>query len=282
MKRNKFCFEHLILISFLSLIFVCGQRADAQTKETPPFLGAWQWLGVQSPTTGELSTVGNGRLILTKNYVCAVFGNLERPAPEGDNPTVAESATLFHTMRGSSCASYTTTKNSKEWNWKVVHVVTANPAMVGSIWKRVHWVDGPLMYGQFIRNDGSRRNADVYLRRSGEGISPLAGAWELVSEEWDGMLIMIDYQYRYVMALKDRPPLSESGELNDADAATLYNSFDAQGGSFTVSKSNMIWRPEIAKDPREQYSEILVGFTLDDHRLVTRRSDNKLTWKRLE
>jgi hypothetical protein len=46
------------------------------------------------------------------------------------------------------------------------------------------------------------------------------------------MMLMTDTQYRYVVTRKDRSQIAgPAADLSDADAATLYHSFDAQGGA---------------------------------------------------
>ena len=52
-------------------------------------------------------------------------------------------------------------------------------------------------------------------------------------------------------------------ETADAEAARLYYSFDAQGGSYVVSGTTMVRTPELARDPREQGLEAPFEFTLN-------------------
>ena len=162
-------------------------------------------------------------------------------------------------------------------------VVAAHPAMVGAPQHRIQWVVGDLMYGHPIRGDGTRGPQHAFLRRSEPGTSALAGAWELVSDDWDGMMCTTDTQYRYVITRKDRPKITTwADELSDADAALLYHSFDAQGGSYTVSGSTMTRRPEVARDPREQGREIPVEFKIDNDTLTTRTEQGDFAWRKLE
>ena len=51
---------------------------------TNPVLGAWRWLGDLDPQTGELIGPNTGRLLITENHFCAVFGRKDRPGLQGE------------------------------------------------------------------------------------------------------------------------------------------------------------------------------------------------------
>ncbi len=143
--------------------------------------------------------------------------------------------------------------------------------------------EGDEMRGEVLRPDGSRSPTEVFRRRSAPGRSPLAGAWRLESEVWDGMMCMTDDQYRYIVTRKDRPSISDPRtELSDADAAALYHAFDAQGGTFTVTGGTIIRTPELARDPREQGRETTIEFSVDSGVLTTRTdAGDDWLWRKL-
>ena len=82
---------------------------------------------------------------------------------------------------------------------------------------------------------------DRYRRLSAPGSSPLAGGWRLESDERDGIMCMTDNQYRYLVIDRNRPETADpAGDLSDAEAARLFYSFDAQGGSYVVAGASAI------------------------------------------
>ena len=96
-------------------------------------------------------------------------------------------------------------------------------------------------------------------------------------------MLLTDTQYRYIVTRKDRPQITGPvSEISDVDAATLYHSFDAQGGSYAVSGSTMTRRPEVARDPRDQGLETSVEFSIDGENLTTQTAQEELVWRRLE
>ena len=229
-----------------------------------PFEGAWQWL----PEGAD------GRLLLTHRYACAVFGQKDRPAPVGE-PSEAEAAQLFRSMSFPFAGPQSSTEEEGVWRIEMTVTVAAHPAMVGRQTQRMVRIDGDEMRSETLRPDGSRAPTEVLRRLSAPGTSSLAGAWQLASDEWDGMMCMTDDQYRYIVTRKDRPPISDpAAELSDADAAALYHAYDAQGGTFAVAGSTMVRTPELARDPREQGRETAVEFSVDSGVLTTRTDDD--------
>jgi hypothetical protein len=176
---------------------------------------------------------------------------------------------------------------------EMLTAVAAQPRNVGGRARRTVRVVGDRMFSEIVRDNGTRTNPAVgrvieagqstYQRLSGAGSSRLAGAWELVSDEWDGQMCTTDTEYRYLVTRKNRPALTAGpNNLSDRDAAILYHALDAQGGSYTVSNAVMTRRPAIARDPRQQGREIPVGFRLDADTLTTRSADQQMVWRRLK
>ena len=95
-------------------------------------------------------------------------------------------------------------------------------------------------------------------------------------------MIMTDTHYRYVMTHKDRPSVpGRRREMSDEDAATLYHLFDAQCGSYSVSGSILLRRPDVVKNPRDKGREIKVDFLLDGENLSTYLDEQKFVWQKI-
>ena len=238
-----------------------------------PFHGAWQWLPEAS----------DGRLLITDRHMCAVFAQKGRPAPAGD-PSEVDAAQLFRSMSLPFAGPQSATEEAGEWRIEMTLAVTVHPAMVGSVTRRAVRVESDEMRGELLRPDGSRAPTDVFRRRSRPGTSPLAGAWRLESDAWDGMMCMTDDQYRYIVTRRDRASIEDPrAELSDADAAGLYHAYDAQGGAFVVEGSTILRTPELARDPREQGRQTAVEFSLDADALTTRTSaGDDWLWRKLD
>lgn len=249
-----------------------GQEPRESTR--PPWEGAWHWL----------HETQDGRLIRTENWFCGVFGAKDRPPPRGEQPTQAEAAALFRSMPGPMCGPVNVlSATERESVHESLSELSAHPVNRG---RRTRWhtrVEGDKMYSDVVRGDGTIRNTWSYQRLSDPGDSSLAGAWELVSDEWDGLMLMTDTEYRYVMTRKDRAPIqARPNELTDREAAILYHSFEAQGGAYSVRASMITRRPAISKDPREQGREMTTEFSIDGETLTIGTADQQLLWQRID
>ena len=161
--------------------------------------------------------------------------------------------------------------------------VAVLPSRVGMRMRRLHRVTGSGMRGTAYDADGQEGETDTYVRRSGRGSSPLAGAWELVSRNWDGLMLTTDVEYAYIVTRKDRPQITgRVRDISDADAAELFRAFDAQAGRYTPGGSTLMRYPEIARDPRDREHEVVFDYQLEDGMLTTRSADAGLLWHRLE
>ncbi len=250
-----------------------AHRLEEQSRRTPPWVGAWEWL----------SDSYDGRPAMTEAHFCYAFAQKDRRVPSGAVPSEAEAAALFRSIGGGAAGTLTAEQAGDEWLLEYVTHVDVWPANVGHHTQWAFSVQGDRMYGQVI-GAGETRSPDPpfsYRRLSQPGSSPIAGAWELVSEEWVGLMIMTDTQYRYIMTRKDRPSVTAgANELSDADVANLYHSFDAQCGSHTVSGSTLLRQPVVVKDPRDKGREISIEFAIDGEELTTRRGQRELFWRK--
>ena len=255
------------------VIAALAQRSEERSRQTPPWVGAWEWL----------SDSYEGRPTLTETHFCYAFAQKDRQVPSGAIPSEAEAAALFRSFGGGAAGTLIAEQAGDEWLLEYVTHVDAWPANVG---RRTQWafsVQGDRMYGQVI-GAGETRSPEPpfsYSRLSKPGSSPIAGAWKLISEEWVGLMVMTDTEYRYIMTRKDRLSVTARvNELSDADLATLYHSFDAQCGRHTVSGSNLLRQPVVVKDPRDKGREISIEFEIDGEELTTRRGQRELFWRK--
>ena len=268
----------VVLHSFVlatAILLVPGQGALGQEPSAPPWVGAWHWL----------HETQDGRLILTEDWFCGVFGAKERIAPPGEQLSEAEAAALFRSMSGPMCGPVRVlSATADEWVLETLREVSARPRSLGGRTERPTRVSGNRMSGDVIGADGTVTDTWSYQRLSDLGTSSLSGAWELVSDEWEGLMLMTDTEYRYVMTRQGREPIpTATSQLTDTQAATLYHSYDAQGGSYSVSESEMIRRPAVAKDPRAQGRPMTVQFRLEGENLtIILTGDQQWLWRRID
>lgn len=246
----------------------------AQDQGRMSWKGAWEWV---HPSF-------DGRLLLLDHWFCAVFGAKDRPLPEPGDLTEREAAELFRSMPGPMCGSVTVFSTEEQpLTLETVPTIVARPRNRGARRARPTRIEGSRMHSDLLRSDGSVATTWIHDRLEEPGTSSLAGAWQLDSEPWTGLLLMTDSEYRYVIELRERTSFESSNEnLTDEHAAYLYASYDAQGGRFSVSGNRMTRVPDIAKDPRLQGKEIVGSFQLNGTSLTTEFGGTRRTWRRVQ
>ena len=246
--------------------------ARAQTQGDTSWQGAWHWIHESN----------DGRLILLEDWFCGVFGRKDRTVPPPGELSESQAAELFRSTAGPMCGPVLVSSTVEDpIILETVSRIAARPRNHGSRAIRPTRVEGSKMYSDLLRADGSVSVTWNYNRLDAPGTSPLAGVWELDSDSWEGIMLITDTQYRYAIGMRERASFeSSSGDLTDEQAAYLYSSYDAQGGTFSVSGDLMTRRPAVAKDPRLQGREIVGSFQLDGATLTTEFGETRLTWRR--
>lgn len=260
-----------VLLSLSSIIAAPALFSGLDAQETP-WEGAWEWLHDRSA----------GRLMILNGSFCAVFGAKAREAPQG-SLSEADRASLFRTMAGPMCGAISVVKPS---DGTIVLESTvefaARPRNVGAVSRRPTRVEGNRMEGDLLRRDGSISATWHYRRLSPPGAGPMAGSWRLDSEDWAGLLVMTDSEYRFVIHLEDRSDQADGrlSDLSDAEAAALYDAYDAEGGSYVANGASLFRTPAVARDPRLQGVRLKTPFERDGDALTLRIGDGDLHWVR--
>ena len=238
----------------------------------PPWTGAWQWL----------SDEYDGRLIFTENYFCYAYAPKDRQPPQREHPTEAEAAALFRAFRAAA-GRVTATKDGNEWFLDLVSSVAHHPTNVGRIVRRAVRVEGDRMLSETVESDGTRTAKREHRKLSDLGSTPLAGAWQVESDDFDGILLKTDSEYRYISTEMGRPTITAVGsELSDADAATLYHALHTQAGSYTVTGSTTVRTPIVSPNPAAHGHEASVGFKVVGDTLTLSTPQVSLDWRKLE
>lgn len=239
------------------------------------WLGAWEWF----------SDRYYGRTAYSEHHFCWVSAKKDRIIPQNDILSDAEAALLCKTFGVAVAGTYSTEQFGDEWLVEHIHLIDLEHERVGVHEHNVNWFEGDRIFNQGFGSDGTRGPIPPhqYQRLSRAGNLPWAGTWELISDEWGGLMIMTDTHYRYVMTLNERPHFEGSRrEMSDADAAVLYHTFDAQAGSYSVSGSTFSRRPIVVKNPRDKEHEIKADFFLEGNKLSLNLNLQKQEWQRIQ
>lgn len=270
MKLNRLT---LAVVCFLVVLGVSAARSEAQAQEARTWEGAWEWLHENNV----------GRLILLEDWFCGVFGARDRTAPPGAL-SQAVRARLFRTMSNPMCGA-TSVEFPPDSDPVLVSeaMFTARPQSAGGVARRSTRVEHDLMEGDLLRSDGTVRVTWRYRRLSSPGTGLLAGAWRLDSPGWDGLLVLTDSEYRFVVHRRDRSDLPRLAprDLTEAQAAALYDAYDAEGGSYRQAGSSFARTPEVARDPRLQGQRLESELAIRGDTLILNVGDERERWVRV-
>jgi hypothetical protein len=114
----------------------------------------------------------------------------------------------------------------------------------------------------------------------------IAGAWELISETEQGLIVATDTHVSVLIALKDRPAVHDR-PATEADELTAYRSFIAQAGRYTISGTRLIHHRDYTRDPAGTGTDEEFEFHRTDDTLVVQsiqadgRRGEVFRWQRI-
>ena len=106
--------------------------------------------------------------------------------------------------------------------------------------------------------------------------SPLAGAWELVSDTQNGIAVFTDTHYNITWGAKDRAKFKVD-EPTDAEAAEAYRTLSTAAGTYEVSGTTLILHRTVNRNPNWTGKDAHWEVSIDGDQLT---ADN-LVWKRV-
>lgn len=98
--------------------------------------------------------------------------------------------------------------------------------------------------------------------------SPLAGAWEFVSDTHQGVWVFTETHYSVVMMRKNRQRIEH--ELTPNEALEAYQSVNALAGTYTVSGSRMTLKRTANLRAELLGGDLEAEFTIDGDRMTVR------------
>ena len=241
-----------------------------------PWEGAWE----------PLAEGRHGLVLINKHHYSIIDGAKDRKPATSQPPAEAEAAALFRSLdAGGGKAAISPSEGG--WILDLTPTISRNPWAEGVSLRMAARIDGDRAVFQDVRADATRGEEAAYRRASAPGTSPMAGAWEMLSERRNGLLLQTDTHYALVETSKDRPrPAGPSPQMSDAEVAQLYAGLSVQAGTYTISGSTMIRRPVVAHNPQLQGVDAAVEFKLegDTLRRFLPRPDGsrvEVIWRRI-
>lgn len=199
-----------------------------------PFSGAWR----------DTSDTTDGFYLLTDTHFSYLWTDKGRPAITGA-PTDEDAAALFRSM-SSRAGTNRFTAQGDAWQNVSTMLVSADPASVGREVVETWAFEEERSFMRVLLPDGATFRLE---RVSDAGTSPFAGAWELVSDTYEGLMLRTDQHYCALVTRRNRPMPPES-ELSASEAAALYRSAQtAVAGSYTIDGMKTTTRTLLDRNP---------------------------------
>ena len=104
--------------------------------------------------------------------------------------------------------------------------------------------------------------------------SPLAGAWILVSDTYQGVAVLTDSHFNISWSEKDRKPFKLAENPTDTEAAEAYRSFSSAAGTYMVSGNVAKLHRIVNRNPSWTGQD--VEWEFNDHMTL-----GLFTWKRV-
>ena len=104
--------------------------------------------------------------------------------------------------------------------------------------------------------------------------SPLAGAWQMVSDTHDGIAVFSDTYYSIVMAEKNRAKF-KADKPTEAEAAEAYRTLSTAAGSYEIVGTTLVFHRVVNRNPSGTGGDLYFEFTLDNEQLTMEGTPNR-------
>ena len=220
---------------------------------TSPITGAWQ----------NVSGAYDGFYLLTDNHFCYFWARKERPAISGQ-PSDEDAATLFRSM---SARAGVNNMRQQDGTWinSKRNLIAATPDSVGSEHDETWSVGEGGKVARLLLPDG----ATFDLEKVSElGSSRFAGAWELVSDTYEGLMIRTDTYYCALVTRRNRP-VPQGSQPSVSEAAALYRAAQtAVVGTYTIDGMKTTTRTLVDRNPALVGRESTRVWRFEDDRAI--------------
>ncbi len=114
--------------------------------------------------------------------------------------------------------------------------------------------------------------------------SPIAGAWELISDSEEGIAVFTDTHYSFIFQDKSRKTYPEDGS-DDAAELEAHRTHHSQGGTYKVSGSSLAFGREFCRHPGRSGRTLDAEITFQDDTFTFGRAGEPTsrgrTWRRV-
>ena len=186
-----------------------------------PLVGAWE----------RVSDSSVGVLIYTGSHYAAVMAPKDRQRSSGERATPDEALEAIRSCQALA-GTYTVSGS------RITHVRIANtrPELSGHTNVTDYTIDGDTLTHTVVSGGAAASGSSLTFRRAGSsGVgSPLVGAWELVNDTRQGVLIFTGTHYAVVQMQKERN-LPKGDQYTPEEALEALYTCGALAGTYTVS-----------------------------------------------
>ena len=238
-----------------------------------PIVGAWELISDSSA----------GIFIYTGSHYSAVVAPKDRRRSSGERATPDEALDAMLSCQALS-GTYTVSDS------RITHVRMANTHPASSNLPIVadYTIDGDTLTQTVVRGSaGARRDGSSTMYRrvpSGGTETPLIGAWELVDDTRQGILIFTGTHYAVVQRQKERN-LPKGDQYTPEEALEALYTCGALGGTYTVSGSTLTMERTANTRPESIGVTAVMEFTVEGDVMKARGVSggvaDEVTWRKV-
>ena len=107
--------------------------------------------------------------------------------------------------------------------------------------------------------------------------SPIAGAWEMISDSQNGIAVFTDTYFSIVMADKNRKRFA-ANEPTDTEAAEAYRTLSTAAGTYEISRSIIVFHRIANRNPNWTGVDVSLDFSMDGDRATMTSPSGATVW----
>ena len=236
-----------------------------------PLVGAWE----------RVSDSSVGVLIYTGSRYAAVMAPKDRQRSSGERATPDEALEAIRSCQALA-GTYTVSGS------RLTHVRIANtrPELSGHTNVTDYTIDGDTLTHTVVSGGAAASGSSLTFRRAGSsGVgSPLVGAWELVNDTRQGVLIFTGTHYAVVQMQKERN-LPKGDQYTPEEALEALYTCGALAGTYTVSGGTLTMERTANTRPEGVGVTAVWEFSVEGDvmkgRVVSGGAPDEATWRRV-
>ena len=234
-------------------------------------VGAWELVSDSSV----------GVLIYTGSHYAAVMAPKDRQRSSGERATPDEALEAIRSCQALA-GTYTVSGS------RITHVRIANtrPELSGHTNVTDYTIDGDTLTHTVVSGGAAASGSSLTFRRAGSsGVgSPLVGAWELVNDTRQGVLIFTGTHYAVVQMQKERN-LPKGDQYTPEEALEALYTCGALAGTYTVSGGTLTMERTANTRPESIGVIAVWEFTVEGDvmkgKVVSGGAPDEATWRRV-